>query len=128
MTYDKTLGLLRALTHRPIFIGEVGATETGGKKVAWIDDFFKQLPLNPDIIGFAWFSLTVAGGTGETTGSNDWRINSSLEALAAFKVGIADARYGRALDAAPQGPGPARVDVRSRRGSWCWAWPPASPW
>jgi hypothetical protein len=94
VTYARTLGLLRALTTRPIFIGEVGASETGGKKVVWIDSFFKNLPLNPDIIGFSWFSLTVAGGTGETTASNDWRINSSDAALAAFRAGIAGSRYG----------------------------------
>ena len=56
--------------------------------------FFKSLPLNPDIIGFSWFSLTVAGGTGETTASNDWRINSSDSSVAAFRAGIADPRYG----------------------------------
>jgi mannan endo-1,4-beta-mannosidase len=94
VTYAKTLGLLRALTHKPIFIGEAGATETGGKKVAWLNSFFANLPLNPDIIGFSYFSLTVAGGVGAATASNDWRINSSGTALAAFKVGIADARYG----------------------------------
>lgn len=94
VTYAKTLGLLRALTRKSIFIGEVGASETGGKKVVWINSFFHDLPLNPDIIGFSWFSLTVAGGTGESTASNDWRINSTDSALAAFTAGISDPRYG----------------------------------
>jgi hypothetical protein len=94
VTYARTLGLLRALTSKPIFLGEVGATETGGKKVAWIRSFFQELPKNPDIIGFAWFSLTVVGGTGDKTASNDWRINSSDASVAAFKAAIADPRYG----------------------------------
>lgn len=94
VTYARTLGLLRALTRKPIFIGEVGATESADKKVLWLNSFFESLPRNPDIIGFAWFSLTVAGGVGEATSSNDWRINSSKASVAAFRAGIADPRYG----------------------------------
>jgi mannan endo-1,4-beta-mannosidase len=94
VTYNRTLGLLRALTDKPIFIGEVGATENGGHKVAWINSFFAELPKNPDIIGFAWFNLTVVYGSGDATVSNDWRINSSDAAVAAFRAGISDPRYG----------------------------------
>ncbi|MFZ0325283.1 MAG: glycosyl hydrolase [Actinomycetes bacterium] len=94
VTYGRTLALLRALTSKPIFIGEVGATEAGGHKVAWINSFFAELPKNPDIIGFGWFNLTVAIGTGASTTSNDWRINSTDSAVAAFKAGISDSRYG----------------------------------
>ena len=94
VTYGRTLTLLRALTSKPIFIGEVGATEAGGHKVAWINSFFSELPRNPDIIGFSWFNLTVAIGTGASTTSNDWRINSTDSAVAAFRSGISDERYG----------------------------------
>jgi len=94
VTYNRTLALLRALTDKPIFIGEVGATENGGHKVAWINSFFAELPRNPDIIGFAWFNLTVAIGSGDSTVSNDWRINSSDAAVTAFRAGINDPRYG----------------------------------
>ncbi|MFL6069692.1 MAG: glycoside hydrolase family 26 protein [Actinomycetes bacterium] len=94
VTYGRTLALLRALTDKPIFFGEVGATEAGGHKVAWINSFFAALPMNPDIIGFAWFNLTVAIGSGSSTVSNDWRINSTDSAAAAFAAGISDVRYG----------------------------------
>ena len=62
--------------------------------MAWINSFFTELPKNPDIIGFAWFNLTVAIGSGESTTSNDWRVNSTDSALAAFRAGISDPRYG----------------------------------
>jgi hypothetical protein len=94
VTFARTLGLLRALTDKPIFIGEVGATETSGHKVAWLNSFFAELPKNPDIIGFSWFNLTVAIGSGASTTSNDWRINSSTSAVDAFRAGISDPRYG----------------------------------
>ena len=94
VTYSRTLTLLRALTDKPIFFGEVGATEAGGHKVAWINSFFAGLPANPDIIGFAWFNPTVAIGSGPSTVSNDWRINSTDSALAAFAAGISDVQYG----------------------------------
>jgi mannan endo-1,4-beta-mannosidase len=92
-TYGKTLGLLRALTKKPIYLAEVGATETGGNKAAWINDFFANLPLNPDIIGFSWFNIAVTSGTGANEVTNDWRIDSSGASILAFKAGIAANRY-----------------------------------
>ncbi|MFZ0325284.1 MAG: glycosyl hydrolase [Actinomycetes bacterium] len=93
VTFGKTLGLLRALTDKPIFLAEIGATESGGRKADWITSLFDNLPLNPDIIGFAWFNIAVTSGTGDTTVTNDWRIDSSGPAILAFKQGIASARY-----------------------------------
>lgn len=94
VTFGRTLGLLRALTNKPVFLGEVGATETDDHKVPWINSFFAEMPKHPEIIGFAWFNLTVAIGSGAATTSNDWRINSSDRAVEAFRVGIANPRYG----------------------------------
>jgi mannan endo-1,4-beta-mannosidase len=93
ITFGKTLGLLRSLTDKPIFLAEIGATESGGRKASWITSLFDNLPLNPDIIGFAWFNLAVTSGAGGDTGTNDWRIDSSGPSILAFKAGIADARY-----------------------------------
>ena len=50
-------------------ITEVGATEVGGNKPAWIHSLFQGLADNPDIIGFVWFDHSVNG--------TDWRIESS---------------------------------------------------
>jgi Glycosyl hydrolase family 26 len=93
VTFAKTLGLLRALTAKPIFLAEIGATESGGLKAQWITSLFDNLPLNPDIIGFAWFNIAVTSGSGADTVTNDWRINSSGPSILAFKEGVADARY-----------------------------------
>lgn len=92
VTFGKTLRQLRALTHKPVFLAEVGATESGGKKVGWIQSLFENLPLNPDIIGFSWFNIAVTSGNGSTKLTNDWRINSSGPSILAFKAGIADPR------------------------------------
>jgi mannan endo-1,4-beta-mannosidase len=92
-TFGKTLTLLRALSDKPIFLGEVGATESGGRKAAWVQDFFANLPLNKDIVGFAWFNIAVTSGTGAGKLTNDWRIDSSGASIVAFKAGIASNRY-----------------------------------
>jgi hypothetical protein len=104
-TLDATIGsTLRALRDtstfphapKPILLSEVGATERGGQKAAWIADFFRSLnlPENADIIGFCWFSETVTSAAGEPGAvTNDWRITSSDPAAAAFAAGVADPRY-----------------------------------
>lgn len=92
-TFGKTLTLLRGLTSKKIFLAELGATESGGHKQAWIESLFQSLPLNKDIIGFSWFNIAVTSGTGSSQLTNDWRIDSSGPSLLAFKAGIADPRY-----------------------------------
>ncbi len=77
----------------PIYLPEVGVTESGGHKAAWINDFFANLPLNPDIIGFSWFNIAVTSGHGASQLTNDWRIDSSGPSILAFKAGLADKRY-----------------------------------
>ncbi|WIE55977.1 glycosyl hydrolase [Curtobacterium sp. MCBD17_003] len=103
-TFARTLKQIRALPHtegsKPIFLAEIGATETGGsigsanapsQKAAWITSLFDALaePQNKDIIGFSYFdetATTIADGVRST---NDWRIDSRSDSLAAFTAGIA---------------------------------------
>ena len=84
-TYGSTLDELRSVAVKPIVITELGATEVGGNKPAWIRSMFQGLAQNPDIIGFIWFNHSVNG--------NDWRIESSRPATDAFAADIADPRY-----------------------------------
>ncbi len=84
-TYQTTLDELRATALKPIVITELGATEVGGNKPAWIQSLFQGLAANPDIIGFVWFNHSVNGA--------DWRIESSSAAAATFAAGVADERY-----------------------------------
>jgi hypothetical protein len=84
-TYASTLDEIRAVAHKPIVLTEVGATEIGGNKAAWIKSLFEGIAANPDIIGFVWFDHSVNG--------TDWRIESSSTASEAFAAGVADPRY-----------------------------------
>lgn len=71
---------LQALTSRPIWLGEVGSTETGGDKAAWVADMFATLAAHPEVRGFTWFSYDK---------ETDWRIDSSPASLDAFRAGLA---------------------------------------
>jgi hypothetical protein len=84
-TYASTLDEIRAVAHKPIVLTEVGATEVGGNKAAWIRSLFEGVAANPDIIGFVWFDHSING--------TDWRIESSSAASEAFAAGVADPRY-----------------------------------
>jgi beta-mannanase len=91
-TFGRSLAQLRQLTGKPIVLAEVGATETGGHKVAWITSLFDSLtkPENDDIIGVAWFNLAVSSFVSGELGTNDWRIDSRPESLAAFSTGLSN--------------------------------------
>ncbi len=89
-TFTPTLAQLRGITTKPIYLAEVGASEVGGYKAAWVASLFEGLsqPVNRDIVGFSWFNLTVTSLVrGEQT-TNDWRIDSGRDSLSAFSLGI----------------------------------------
>ncbi|MBK4346704.1 glycosyl hydrolase [Lacisediminihabitans changchengi] len=90
-TFGPTLKELRRVGHgKPILLAEIGASETGGHKPAWVTSLFSGLnnPANSDIIGFVWFDLAVTTYTEGQLGTNDWRIDSRPETLAAFIAGL----------------------------------------
>lgn len=89
-TFDRSLDQLRALTGKPILLAEVGASETDGHKPAWVKSFFDGFadPKNADVIGFSWFSLAITSYVGGERSTNDWRIDSRYDSLAAFATGI----------------------------------------
>ena len=72
---------------KPMILAEVGSTEDGGSKAAWITDMLTvQLPHNyPKIHGFLWHDENAAG--------MDWPIESSPAATKAFANAIASRRY-----------------------------------
>lgn len=94
-TFDYTFGAslqqLRQLTTKRILLSEVGASETGGHKPAWITSLFTALtrPENRDIIGFSWFDMAVTSYTEGELSTNDWRIEARPEDLQAFAAGLA---------------------------------------
>jgi beta-mannanase len=75
---------------KPLIIGEVGSTEYGGSKAAWITDMLTvQLPQNfTKVGGVLWFEKT----GGEADGM-DWAVESSSTAPPAFANGVAGSSY-----------------------------------
>ena len=95
-TFDATLGQLRQIAPgKPIVLNEIGATESGtavseSQKAAWFTSLFAALadPANDDVIGFAYFSEVATSVTDGKRATNDWRLNSRKDSLAAFSTGI----------------------------------------
>lgn len=89
-TFTPSLDILRSLTSKKILLSEVGASETGGYKPAWITSFFAALtePANADILGFAWFNEAVTSVIDGVLGTNDWRVDSRPDTLSAFIAGL----------------------------------------
>jgi hypothetical protein len=98
-TYGRTLPLLRvAGPDKPIFLSEIGATEIEDRKAEWIDSLFTGLEANPDIIGFAWFSLVVTSTIDGIRVTNDWRINSSGRPIESMTEGLATYDLGQPME------------------------------
>lgn len=89
-TFAQTLTQLRGLTDKPILLAEVGASEIEGHKAEWVTSLFDNLnkPANADVIGFSWFNLTITSYVGGVRATNDWRIDSRADSLAAFRAGL----------------------------------------
>ena len=100
--FGTALTQLADLSSHPIAVCEIGCTETGGSKAAWIKDMFVQLPKHSRVQAMAWFNWDVPSGSGEW----DWPVESSASAQAAFKAGIADPRYIGSSVTPPVPPGP----------------------
>jgi hypothetical protein len=84
--FQPSYSALKAISTKPIMLGEVASVEAGGSKADWIDRMFYVLPrLFPQIRGFVW--------TNRYLNSRAWPIESSLSAQRAFGAQIARPRY-----------------------------------
>jgi mannan endo-1,4-beta-mannosidase len=85
---------------KPMLIAEVASSESGGSKGAWIEEMFAQIPAAfPKVRGLMWFDYIDQ--------ENDWPIETSPTATAAFAGGISDPRYlTNSLGSLPDGPVP----------------------
>ncbi len=73
---------------KPMAIGEVGSTEYGGSKAAWIQEMLEKLPTSyPKIRGLLWFNRHAEGEP------MDWSIETSSSAISAFAAGIQSPAY-----------------------------------
>lgn len=78
------------MARKPVMIAEVACAESGGDKAAWIESaFLEEIPRRfPRVKAVSWFHANK---------ENDWRINSSPEALLAYQRAAASSLYRRRL-------------------------------
>ncbi|HEY1854917.1 MAG TPA: glycosyl hydrolase [Solirubrobacterales bacterium] len=70
---------------KPMIIGEVGSSENGGSKAAWISEMLEKLPTEfQKIRGVIWFDKFEEG---------DWPLETSASAESAFASGISNSSY-----------------------------------
>lgn len=84
--FARSYDTLVALTEKPVMIAEVGCTEQGGDKAAWIESgLLTEIPQRlPRVRAVIWFN---------SNQERDWRIDSSPAALQAFRMVAQSARY-----------------------------------
>jgi hypothetical protein len=71
---------------KPLMIGEMGATESGGSKASWISEALAEIPTAfPNIRAMLWFDTFDDG--------MDWPIETSSSATGAFASGVQAAAY-----------------------------------
>jgi hypothetical protein len=71
---------------KPLLIGEMGSTETGGSKASWISEALAAIPgAYPQVRGVLWFDKFDDG--------MDWPIETSSSATEAFADGIENPDY-----------------------------------
>lgn len=71
-----------SISQRPLFIAEFSSSEHGGNKAQWITDMFNVIPEKfPRIFALMWFSQSKSAEA-------DWAVNTSEEALNAWKDGV----------------------------------------
>lgn len=80
--FDGSFAEIRAITAKPLYIGETASSPIGGSKPQWISEFFDWLRVTPDIRGFNWFDVNK---------EKDWRVTSSTDpaSVSAFSAGLA---------------------------------------
>lgn len=84
--FGPSYAILTSMTEKPVMVPEMGCTELGGDKAAWIrSTFLREVPRSfPKLKALAWF---------QANKENDWRVNSSPASLEAYKEVVADAGY-----------------------------------
>lgn len=78
---------LTQLSSKPVMIAETSSSEAGGSKADWIrEGFLKAIPQEfPRVQAVVWF---------DRTQEEDWRIDSSVASLAAYREVVASTLYG----------------------------------
>lgn len=85
--FESTVAQVSSMSSRDLWLGEVGCTELGGNKAAWVTDMFARVAADSRIDALVWF---------DANKETDWRINSSASSLTAFQRGLASGRFASA--------------------------------
>jgi hypothetical protein len=90
--FGKTLAELKGMTSKPIMIGETAAgTRYGSTRQVWaLKDLFAGIKKN-GLLGLIWFDLNQLGDKGNAIAHQDWKLEDSQSALAAFRQELAAA-------------------------------------
>ncbi|MCX5401188.1 glycoside hydrolase family 26 protein [Streptomyces sp. NBC_00102] len=90
-TYDSLFGPAveeaRAFTRIPVLVAGTAAPP-GDRRPADVADLVRAVTTRGDVVGFVWFDAN------DAPDGIDWRIDSGPGALAAFRRGVADPRFG----------------------------------
>lgn len=102
----KMLSDLERRFAKPIIIGEFATQENGdASKAAWIEAAYRAMMENPAIVGAVWFHMDKEA---------DWRVDSSEQALAAYRNAVASPRVASAYREIPGTFGTVPTRVASR--------------
>ncbi len=85
--FGPSYDVLTAMTDKPIMIAEMASAEAGGDKAAWIrDGFLEGVPSRlPKVEAVVWFNSDKEA---------DWRVDSSVRALEAYRDVATSPLYG----------------------------------
>jgi hypothetical protein len=83
---DEPYKAMTDLTRKPILLGEVASTETGGDKAQWIADGLSQATLArfPDVRAVIWYDINK---------HQNWAIQSSSGAESAFFAALRQSHF-----------------------------------
>jgi endoglucanase len=95
---------ITALTAKPLLVAEIGSSEQGGDKAAWIRDMYARIDQYDRIRGFVW--LHDEKVEVEVGGRMDWPVDSSPEAAESFSQGARTLMERRTDDGPPAAPPP----------------------
>ncbi len=85
-TYSEITGAIAP--SKPLMISEIGSTEHGGSKAAWIKDMLAKIPASyPKIHGLLWFEQV------DDADGMDWPIETSASSISAFAEGLESPAY-----------------------------------
>ena len=84
--FDDSITQLQSITSRPLWVVEVGSSNVGGSKAAWLAETLQQLQRRPEIAGLVWFDhLDQQRGV-------DWRVETEADAANAWRGGFTSRR------------------------------------